>query len=72
MLAVAAGEIAPAGVAADGRLRVTIDPWPLSVSSLDLSVVGRMVPVAEYASAEALAARPGENRELPWRLESAL
>lgn len=59
----------PSGRTEDGRRRVTIAPWPLRVPSLDLTVVGRLVPIADYASAESLAAAGGESQELTWRLE---
>lgn len=59
----------PIGRTDDGRRRVTIAPWPLQVPSLDLTVVGRLVPIADYASAESLAAATSESRELTWRLE---
>ena len=59
----------PAGGAAQDRLHVRIDPWPLASAQCDLEVRGRVVPCARYQSTdELLASTTATDVTLRWRL----
>ena len=51
-----------------GAGQVSLDPWPLDRPSLTLHAAGRSIPVAHYATADELAAAPGEPIALHWQL----
>lgn len=48
--------------------QVIIDPWPLTVPKLDLTVPGRQVAATHYRSADELAAAPAAEVQLNWHL----
>lgn len=51
--------------------QIAISPWPLTVSSLELTVGGRAIEASRYADREALASAEGEPVELAWSLRPA-
>ncbi len=51
-----------------GSGQIEVSPWPWKVDRLPVAVAGRAVPVAHYASRQALAAAPSQSVRLEWQL----